>query len=321
MRLHLLALLPFEKSGTEQSMGVRRVKCWGIWLSSVLFCGAAPESGTTTAFEQGWLPAIGSSVLARAHAHNDYENARPLLDALDNGFTSIEVDVWLYAGELVVAHTFPEFAPGTLEELYLAPLAARVREQQGHVYAEWPHSVQLLVDIKSGAEDTYLALHRALARHAELFTRFEHGERSEGPVTVVVTGNRPLEVMRKQALRYAAYDGRSCDLSGPLSAAFMPLISNGWYDLFSWRGDGAMPFDERERLKTFVSAAHARGQRVRFWGTPEAAPRREALWKELLSAGVDYINTDHVSALRRFLGQHDLGQYEPGPLAQATPPG
>jgi hypothetical protein len=291
-------------------MSVRRAKCWGIWLSSVLFCATAPDGGTATALDLVGLPGVGSSALARAHAHNDYENPRPLLDALDNGFTSIEVDVWLYAGELVVAHAFPELAPGTLEELYLAPLAARVEEQQGHVYADWPHSVQLLIDIKSDAEDTYLALHRALARHAELFTRFEHGERFEGPLTAVITGNRPLEVMRKQALRYAAYDGRSCDMSGPLSAAFMPLISNAWYDLFSWRGDGAMPHDERERLKSFVSAAHARGQRVRFWGTPDAAPRREALWTELLSAGVDYINTDHMLALRRFLSQHGLGQHE-----------
>jgi glycerophosphoryl diester phosphodiesterase len=237
------------------------------------------------------------------------------LDALDNGFTSIEVDVWLHSGQLVVAHTFPELAPlGTLEELYLAPLEARVREQQGRVYAQWPHSVQLLIDVKSNAERTYLALHEALARHPGLFTRFEHGERVEGPITAVITGNRPLELMRAQPLRYAAYDGRSCDLGLPISAAFMPLISSAWYDLFSWRGYGAMPLAERERLKSFVAAAHARGQRVRFWGTPDdAAPPREALWKELISAGVDYINTDHVLALRRFLGEHDA------PLASAPP--
>lgn len=38
--------------------------------------------------------------LPRAHAHNDYEHARPLLDALDHGFTSVEADVWLVDGEL-----------------------------------------------------------------------------------------------------------------------------------------------------------------------------------------------------------------------------
>src|SRR6478672_5812077 len=32
--------------------------------------------------------------LANAHAHNDYEHARPLYDALDQGFTSVEADVY-----------------------------------------------------------------------------------------------------------------------------------------------------------------------------------------------------------------------------------
>src|SRR5690242_5509037 len=42
--------------------------------------------------------------LTRAHAHNDYEHTRPLLDALDQGFCSVEADVWLIDGELRVAH-------------------------------------------------------------------------------------------------------------------------------------------------------------------------------------------------------------------------
>ena len=42
--------------------------------------------------------------LGRAHAHNDYEHTRPLLDALDCGFGSIEADVHLVDGRLLVAH-------------------------------------------------------------------------------------------------------------------------------------------------------------------------------------------------------------------------
>ena len=42
--------------------------------------------------------------LPAAHAHNDYEHARPLLDALDRGFGSIEADIWLVDGALLVAH-------------------------------------------------------------------------------------------------------------------------------------------------------------------------------------------------------------------------
>ena len=39
-----------------------------------------------------------------AHAHNDYEHARPLLDALDAGFRSVEADVYYAGGKLAVSH-------------------------------------------------------------------------------------------------------------------------------------------------------------------------------------------------------------------------
>jgi hypothetical protein len=58
--------------------------------------------------------------LTRAHSHNDYEHARPLLDALDHGFGSVEADVWLVNGALLVAHDLKDAKPEhTLQKLYL----------------------------------------------------------------------------------------------------------------------------------------------------------------------------------------------------------
>lgn len=62
-----------------------------------------------------------------------------------------------------------------------------------------------------------------------------------------------------------------------------------------------MPEAERGRLKEFVSKAHKRGRLVRFWATPE----KPALWKELLMADVDLINTDNLAELRTFLVKED----------------
>ncbi|MFM7555618.1 MAG: hypothetical protein ACKPAH_10035, partial [Verrucomicrobiota bacterium] len=36
--------------------------------------------------------------LPQAHSHNDYEQKRPLLEALDHGFCSVEADVYLVEG-------------------------------------------------------------------------------------------------------------------------------------------------------------------------------------------------------------------------------
>ena len=79
----------------------------------------------------------------------------------------------------------------------------------------------------------------------------------------------------------------------------MPMISDRWSSHFKWRGVGEISPEEREKLRSIVKRAHASGRRVRFWATPE----EPALWNELLSAGVDHINTDQLSALRQFLSE------------------
>jgi putative lipoic acid-binding regulatory protein len=37
----------------------------------------------------------------QGHAHNDYENENPQVDALKNGYVSVEVDVYLIDDELL----------------------------------------------------------------------------------------------------------------------------------------------------------------------------------------------------------------------------
>jgi hypothetical protein len=85
-------------------------------------------------------------------------------------------------------------------------------------------------------------------------------------------------------------------------ADLIPLVSEHWGRHFRWQGDGPMPEDERRRLADFVERAHAKGRLVRFWATPDRpSPARTALWRELLAAGVDLINTDDLTGLQEFL--------------------
>jgi hypothetical protein len=102
---------------------------------------------------------LGPRPLIAAHAHNDYEHPRPLFDALACGFASIEADIHLVDGRLLVAHDRKSVKPErTLEALYLDPLRARVRENGGRVYRDGP-TITLLVDVKSEAVATDAALH------------------------------------------------------------------------------------------------------------------------------------------------------------------
>jgi hypothetical protein len=114
--------------------------------------------------------------LANAHAHNDYEHARPLLDALEQGFTSIEADVYLIDGQLLVAHNLSDVAAErTLEALYLSPLREIVRQNEGRVYRDGP-TVTLLVDIKSDGKATYAVLSELLTKYASMISETREGE-------------------------------------------------------------------------------------------------------------------------------------------------
>ena len=74
-------------------------------------------------------------LLVQGHAHNDYYHKRPLEDALECFFCSIEVDVFLKDGKFLVAHDRVELREDrTLERLYLDPLKKRVLDGKGYVY-------------------------------------------------------------------------------------------------------------------------------------------------------------------------------------------
>jgi hypothetical protein len=246
-----------------------------------------------------------ASALSHSHSHNDYAHKRPLLDALARGFASVEADVWLLNGKLAVAHNYWNIdSERTLATLYLAPLLARVRAHDGVVYAGFSGSLQLLIDVKSDGEETYRAIDRQLARYSSILTKFSHGAVHPGAVTAIITGNCALEVMAAQTERYAACDGRMSDLHRAAPASLMPLISGRWGSLFDWQGVGPMPRAERAELASIVRDAHAQGRAVRFWSTPDDPGTRTAVWAELMAAGVDYINTDSLEALRKFLSVH-----------------
>ncbi len=235
--------------------------------------------------------------LLHAHAHNDYWHERPLLDALDHGFCSVEADVFLVDGKLLVGHARNEIDPQkTLAALYLEPLRKRVKTNGGHVFPGVDRFF-LLVDVKTEAEETYRVLHELLGDYKDMLTSVEAGTIHPGAVTLVVSGNRAEATIRNQKTRFVGIDGRPSDLDKTEPAHAMPWISENWNNQFRWNGDGPMPADQRQKLSDYVAKAHKRDRLVRFWATPE----NEAVWKELLAADVDLIGTDQLEKLQRFL--------------------
>ncbi|MFI2465366.1 phosphatidylinositol-specific phospholipase C/glycerophosphodiester phosphodiesterase family protein [Streptomyces globisporus] len=273
-------------------------------LTVALATAAAGVAVPTTTAAAAPARRRGPRPLRHAHAHNDYLHPRPLHDALAHGFTSVEADIFLVDGELLVAHEPATLDPTrTLASLYLDPLAALVRPGHGSVHPHHRTPLQLLIDIKADGVAAYHELDRQLRRHQRMLTRYQHGRVVPKAVTAVISGDRAARApMEAQRTRLAFYDGRLDDLGTPAPASFAPLVSANWTQNFSWLGTGPFPRAERDRLRTLVTTAHREGRRIRFWATPDVAgPEREAIWSELLAAGVDHLNTDDLAGLENFL--------------------
>lgn len=249
------------------------------------------------------------------HSHNDYFRPRPLFDALDAGFESVEADVHLVDGQLLIGHDRVQLKPDrTLESLYLAPLRARVAQHGGRVHPGQDRFF-LLIDVKSEAETTYQAIDAELRKHPDLFSEFRNGKFTLRAVTVVISGNMARQTILKQQHRFAGFDGREGDVWSDLPVEAMPWVSESWSKLFKWRGDRPMPEDEREKLSKFIGLSHTKGRLVRFWGVPE----REDVWQELLDHRVDIIGTDLPRKLSDFLRRDVAGPAQVPPALTLSP--
>lgn len=243
--------------------------------------------------------------LRHAHAHNDYRHNRPLQDALDRGFNSVEADVYSRGETLLVGHDERDLQPDrTLRRLYLDPLAERVRQNGGYV-VEPNAPFFLFIDIKDDQPTTHGVLSQVLHDFVSLVgTPEDEQKATAAPVTVVISGSSPRQGIVAQGIRLAGADGRLADLDSDLPAAAMPVISDDWGAHFRWNGDGPMPDDEFAHLQRVTTQAHRSGRIVRFW----AAPESEAVWAVLLDAGADLINTDQLDRLADFLNRRRVAQ-------------
>lgn len=243
----------------------------------------------------------GRTAVIPAYAHNDYQNDRPLTEALELGFRGVEVDFFLMDGELRVGHDRNETRPGrTVESLYLAPLRRRIRR---HGAVQPGGGVFFLnIESKLAGEQTYDALHRLLSRYEDILTVVRDGVVHPGPVQVILVGwHPPLDTLASQPIRYAAVQAHYRDLPPDherYPAHLLKLISQNYRDKQLTRTGGAVPPRLRRRLRYLVGVARAvPGRVVRVYNVPT----RRDVYDALLDCGVDLIGTKDIEGAHRLL--------------------
>ena len=146
------------------------------------------------------------TILPVGHSHNDYTRDRPLFDALKYGFTSIEVDVYLHEGRMVVTHDDKNLdAKKDIQELYLDPLKSIIDKNGGTVYKDNQSKVVLMVDLKSEKVTTYQALVKIFKKYTKMIEWYQNGQKKTGPIQVLLTGGPPIDIIEKESNRYFLY--------------------------------------------------------------------------------------------------------------------
>lgn len=243
----------------------------------------------------------------KGHAHNDYENENPLLDAIENGFISVEVDVHLIEDNLFVSHDLPEeLNPSlTLESLYLNPLKDHIERNKGYVYQNYSGPFYLLIDFKSSAQPSYEKLKEILVNYLSIISVVKDGIEQKGAVTLLISGNRPINEILNDEPKLVRIDGRPNDLNKNIPVSLMPVISDNYSNFISWNGDGKINEEESLNLKILVENTHARKKLLRLWASPD----NELVWSFLLENGVDLVNTDQIKEFRIFFLKHNSSRH------------
>ncbi|GAB4107898.1 hypothetical protein GCM10028791_03450 [Echinicola sediminis] len=227
-------------------------------------------------------------LLFKLHSHNDYHQTVPFWTAYASQCASIEVDVILQEGKLMVAHEKETIEAGkTLESLYLQPIRKAKELNLAHGL-----NFQLLIDIKTEAYSTMMVLEEVLEDYRDILS---NGSRSG--VQVVVSGSRPSVKDYRNYSDLVRFDYQDTDLSGELPWEKIALVSLPYSRFSVWNGKGRIVAEEKANLEALIKKVHDANRPIRFWGAPDS----KSAWKAFYDLGIDFINTDHPHEANEYL--------------------
>ncbi|KAH8662470.1 PLC-like phosphodiesterase [Xylariales sp. PMI_506] len=283
-------------------------------LQAVLSNATDPDLYTwPTSLTQGIVPKF-------FHSHNDYWRTVPFLSALSVGAISIEADVWLYNGTLHIGHEQSALTnTRTFESLYINPILEVLQRQNPNstflttgptrngVYdTSSGQTLYLFVDVKTDGPTTWPYVVEALGplRDAGYLTTYNGTTVTSGPVTVIGTGNTPLDQVQGVSPRDYFWDAPIPTLNSTFSNITKEVSPIASTDFAVQFGDVvAESFNDTQLalLASQVKVAHAKGIMLRYWDQPGwPIGTRNAIWRTLWNAGVDILNVDDLEGAANF---------------------
>jgi alkaline phosphatase len=225
--------------------------------------------------------------VANAHSHNDYLNPNPFFSAFDEGFGSIEADVFPVNGDLYVAHKKEEIqAKNKLGALYLEPLLGKITVQP-------TRKVNLLIDIK----ENYQQALGILAQELKPLMNYLSTPGNPKNITISISGERPPPSEYSNYPNFIFFDDDLKRVHSSDQWQRVNLVSLPFDKISKWKGAGPVPHKDLQVLRQKIDSVHSAGKPIRFW----AAPDNTEAWKQQEKLGVDLIGTDKISEFANFL--------------------
>jgi alkaline phosphatase len=228
------------------------------------------------------LVCFQSSAQSLIHAHNDYQKPEPLTNALRHKVFSIEADVYLSNGRLLVAHDKKELpiAP-TLDSLYLQPIIELFRRNKGAISGDSSYTPVLMIDIKDNGEAAIAQLINLVSRYHSVFDRSINTK----AVQLVISGDRSPSFKWASYPSYIFFDGRPNEIYDSSTLQRVAFISDSYLNYIN-------PQDSIiSRVGQVVKKVHGMGKLFRLWGSLD----NPEFWKLQQQLGIDIINTDKVA--------------------------
>lgn len=161
----------------------------------------------------------------KIHAHNDYEKAYPLINALRYSVFSIEADVFPGDNDLFVAHTKNNIkANETLNKLYLQPILSFFKKHKGSVSSDTSYQLALVIDIKEKGEQVIQQLINLLEPNKELYDR----KLNRHAVQIIISGDRGSLFKWTSYPQYLYFDGRPYESYDNLMQQRVAMISDSY---------------------------------------------------------------------------------------------
>lgn len=227
------------------------------------------------------------------HSHNDYRQTAPFWQAYSQHVHSIEADVFLEGGVLLVGHDREDLSKNmTFKALYVEPIVSVFSRNGGKAWNDSDGHLQLMVEIKSKTVPALKAVTSLLSEYPEVFDPAVN----ENAVRVVVTGNVPAPEDFGRWPEYISFDGNPDTEYTAGQLERVALFSADFSNYSQWNGKGSVIPAEKDRLEEVISASHDMGKPVRFWNAPEGV----TVYYTFYDMGIDYVNTDHPEACAAF---------------------